>query len=227
MDEKRNQRKWRLSLRSLLVIIGSGLFLCEMLVIVWGVLRRHARVSDQLNIGRSLYMTLRSYAAETANSEQFPLYKVGRGGELLENSNGAFEVLLTRYMDEKRVLFNEESAWCKGGVATNEKTVGPGECEWAYVRGLEVSSNGQWPLLANAFAPGRTTYVADPAEKGGVHRGKRAVVILAGGSAEILETKKKGDESYVPRHDKPGADAFEKDGDWLAGERVKVLFPKE
>ena len=81
-------------------------------------------------------------------------------------------------------------------------------------------------MLANALAPGSTTYVKDPALRGGAYRGVNAVVIWANGSAEVVETKEKGDLYFVPRADKPGANAFEKEAEWLAGENVKVLNPK-
>ena len=93
------------------------------------------------------------------------------------------------------------------------------------MRGLKDSSNSRWPLLANAFAPGSTTYVKDQSKPGGVWKGQNAIVVWAGGSAEIVETKDQGETFFVKRSDKPTANAFDKDQDWLSGEDVEVLFP--
>ncbi len=88
------------------------------------------------------------------------------------------------------------------------------------MRGLKDSSNAQWPILANAFAPGTTHYVKDPTQKGGVWKGMHAIVIWVSGSAEVTETREKGDVYFVKRVDKPAADAFVQDGDWLGSGRI-------
>jgi hypothetical protein len=188
-----------------------------------------SRQMQQLNNGRQIYIALRTYADETGHDGRFPAaHGTGASRELFANSNDALASLLPKYLDDKKAFFNRRSAYCVK-LPENPETKNQllaGECDWAYVRGLGRDTRADWPVLANAFAPGTTTYVPDPGKKGGVYRGENAVVIWAGGSAEVVETKKKGDVYFAKRPDKPDANVFEKDGDWLKGDDVKVLEPK-
>ena len=101
-----------------------------------------------------------------------------------------------------------------------------GANDWCYVRGLSPDSPPRLPLLANAFAPGTTRYVKDQSKPGGVWNGANAIVVWVSGSAEIIETKPDGETFFIPRPDKPSANAFEKDGEWLSGKNVDLLFPE-
>lgn len=190
---------------------------------------RRGRMTQQLNDGRQIYVAMRSYASETSHGGAYPAYKdIDDPNTKVATSNEAFEVLMPRYLDNKQVFANRNSAWCETAVKTaaTAHRVLPGESDWCYVRGLKDSSNSQWPLLANAFAPGTTTYVKDESKPGGVWKGSDAVVIWVGGSAEMVETKAQGETYFIKRPDKPSANAFEKDQDWLAGENIQVLYPQ-
>jgi len=191
--------------------------------------RRSHQGAVQLNNGRQIYLSLRNYAAEMDHEGAFPAYTdpKNRTG-LVMNSNDAFEILVPKYLDDKHPFFNERSAWCKttSKNAANANKIQPGENDWCYVRGLRDRSPARWPLLANAFAPQSTSYVKDRSKPGGVWKGANAIVVWAGGSAEIVETKEANGTFFVGRHDRPMANAFEKDAEWLTGEDVQVLFPK-
>jgi hypothetical protein len=187
-------------------------------------------MANQLSNGRQIYLSMRNYASEMGHEGAFPAYAdtENRTG-LAMNSNQAFEILLPRYMDDKRPFFNKYSAWCittvKSQVTLNINRVQSGESDWCYVRGLRDDSNSHWPLIANAFAPGTTTYVKDQSKPGGVWKGANAIVVYVGGSAAIVETKEIAQDYFVGRSDKPNLDAFQKDADWLVGDEVQLLYP--
>ena len=190
--------------------------------------RFKGRMAGQLCSGRQIYLSLRNYAADIGAGGAFPLYSDRENQKgIATTSNEAFQVLLPRYLDDKRPFFNKSSAWCdrRIGGAGFETKVHSGENDWVYVRGLTENSPSRWPLIANAFAPPTTTYVRDPGKPGGVWKGANAIVVWAGGSAEIVETKPQRDGFIIPRSDKPSANAFEKDGEWLVGFGVEVLSP--
>lgn len=215
------------TLIELLVVISIIAIIAAMAMPAFSNFMLKSRMADQLNNGRQIYLSMRNYASETSHGGSFPAYKdTDDANTLVQNSNEAFEILLPRYLDDKRPFANKNSAWCKTVTKsdTTKYRVQPGENDWVYVRGLKDSSNSQWPLLANAFAPGSTTYVVDQSKPGGVWKGTSAVVIWAGGSAEVVETNK--DSYFVKRSDKPSADAFQKEGDWLSGDDVQVLYPQ-
>ena len=217
------------TLIELLVVISIIAIIAALAMPAFSSFMLKGRMADQLNNGRQVYLGLRNYASEISHGGAFPAYKdPDDASSLVQNSNEAFEILVPRYLDDKKVFTNKNSAWCKTTTKTEATAnkVQPGENDWVYVRGLKDSSNSRWPLLANAFAPGTTTYIKDQSKPGGVWKGANAIVVWAGGSAEQVETKDQGESFFVKRSDKPSANAFEKDSEWLAGEDVQVLYPQ-
>jgi type II secretory pathway pseudopilin PulG len=212
-----------------LVCIGVVIVLFLLLMPVQRGHLLQGRMAENLNNGRQIYLALRNYASDSPHAGMFPMHAGSDATALFTNSNQALGALLPRYLDDKRPFQNKHSAWCRATTISEitANRILPGENDWCYVRGLTENSDKQWPLLANAFAPGTTHYVKDPGQPGGVHKGVNAIVIRAGGSGEIVDTKKTGETFFVKRPDKPAANAFEADGEWLAGENVKVLYPMD
>jgi prepilin-type N-terminal cleavage/methylation domain-containing protein len=218
------------TLIELLVVISIIAIIAAAAMPAFTSIMLKGRMSDQLNNGRQIYLAMRSYASETANGGSFPSYRDPEDANTKVNSsNEAGEILLKgAYLDDKKVFFNKNSAWCKVTTKSEstDKRIQQGECDWAYVRGLRDNSSSRWPILANAFASAQATYNTDPSQKGGVWKGTKAVVIFAGGSAEIVNTKEQGTSYFVGRPDKPSSNAFQKDSEWLNGEDIEVLQPQ-
>lgn len=225
----KTRRHSAFTLIELLVVISIIAILAAFAVPAFAGFMAKARMKDQMNNGRQIYFGLRNYASDSSHGGRFPIYAdPDDASTLVTTSNQAFQILLPRYLDDKRPFFNKTSAWCKLQPKTeeNKNKVLDGECDWVYVRGLADTSPSSWPIIANAFAPGTKTYVEAPGEKGGVWKGISAVVVYAAGSAEVTETKDLGGTFMIKRVDQPSKNAFEKDDVWLAGDDIEVLHPQ-
>jgi hypothetical protein len=218
----------------LLVFIGLGVAVVSFLVVVvppwWRVQASRFQAADHVSGGYMIFKALRAFSDDAGHASRFPAEPISPGRiDRKTASNDVLAQLLPKYLQNKYSFFNIKSAYCPAFLPETEDTkiqLRAGECDWSYVQGLTSASNARWPVLANAFAPDSIGYVDDLAKKGGVFRGLNAVVVYASGSAEIVKTKKHGDRYFVPRDDKPDANAFDQDGDWLKGDDVKVLNPK-
>lgn len=218
------------TLIELLVVVGIIAILAGLATPAFVNMLRTARMTEQMNNGKQILTAMIGYSAEISHGGSLPLYTdPDDPATLINTSNEAFEILLKgNYLDSKAGIFNRSSAWCKK-VANDSSTklkVQTGESDWCYVRGLRDTSSSDWPVLANAFAEGTTTYITNDGKKGGVWKGTRAVVIYRGGNGALVETKAMGDTYFIKRADNPAADAFVPDDDWLNGENIKVLYPK-
>ncbi len=215
------------TLIELLVVISIIAILAALLFPNFGGIIIRTRMTAQATAGKNLFTSMVNYAG----TDDFPIYKDKEDPSTkIADSNDAFEILLKGgYLDDKKILFQNNSAWCKKAVNSEatSKQVLQGENDWCYVTGLNrTSARSSWPILANAFSPGTTSYVSDVGKKGGVWKGTRAVVVYCGGNAEVVETLDKGGNFIVRRPDKVQEDAFVQEGEWLSGENVRVLYPK-
>lgn len=217
------------TLIELLVVISIIAIIAAFAMPAFAGFMARGRMKDQMNNGRQIYLGLRNYASDTSHGGRFPMYKdPDDANTLLQNSNDAFEALMPRYIDDKKVFFNKNSAWCRVQPKSDQTKykVQSGESDWVYVRGLSDTSPSNWPILANAFAPGSNTYTTKPAEKGGVWKGTSAIVVYSGGSAEVAETKEASGGYMIKRPDQPSKNAFQKDDEWLSGDDIEVLYPQ-
>lgn len=193
-----------------------------------GALKR-GRFANSVNNAKQIGLGLRIYAS--ANDGQYPLYKdPDSTATLLGNSNEALELLMPRHVGtDKSIFTNKNSAWCRKlpTSAVDQYRLRAGECDWAYVRGLNDSSDPRLPLLATAFAPGGTTYIKDGSKPGGVWNGELAAVLRVDGSVmSVADLKETGNGFFIKRQDNPSKNMFEKDDGWLDGGNIEVLMPK-
>jgi hypothetical protein len=235
-DEDRRLRPSRVPLSRkqkitvLIVWLGLAGALAAVLFPLVNSARMKGGLAGQLCAGRQIYLSLRNYASEMEAGGRFPAYadrknQVG----LVTTSNQAFELLVPRYLDDKKVFFNKSSAWCDRRVegAGFANRIFPGENDWIYVRGLNDQSHSRFPLLATAVAPETTRYVSDPEKPGGAWKGVNAVVMHSGGSGELVATTPAGDGTFfIPRSDKPAANALEKADDWMNDAGIQLLYPE-
>lgn len=191
-------------------------------------LAQRSQLARQVVNGKNVFTAMVNYAG----TEDYPLYKDKEDpATIICDSSDALEILLRGgYLEDKKRCFNPDSAWCRTlpEDEASRKTVRVGENDWCYVVGLNRSTaRSSWPILSNAFVPGTTYYTSDPAKKGGIWNGVKAIVVYCGGNSEIVETFDRGDGLHIVRRpDKPQQDAFVQEGEWLYGQDVKVLYPR-
>jgi len=228
------------TLIELLVVISIIAILAGIALPVFGEVQVRGAQTKALSNAKQVGLACKLYAQDYNGSFPFYTDPVNRTGEA-NDSNRVLETLMPDYLPDKGVFAIPKSAYCKkrggGGGATKQTQLEAGDNEWAYVRGLDDTSNARFPLLADGFAPGGTTYIADESRPGGVWKGKKAVVIRVDISGNVETT-------YSPRASKGGAgakytvkksddeptkDAFKPDPGadppWLSGPSVKVLNP--
>jgi hypothetical protein len=119
----------------------------------------------------------------------------GRFPEATTNSNEAYRQLFPEYLQEERPFYVYHSAWhdaARGQKPDDDiglppayaNALQPGENHWAYVSGLGAGSDSHLPVIADGFVEGSPgTYTDDPSQKGGVWKGKKAIVVLVSGAA--------------------------------------------
>jgi hypothetical protein len=80
------------------------------------------------------------------------------------------------------------------GSAERAETLRQGECAYLYVSGLSNTSNPDFPLLADAgTATDVTVYTNVQRDKGGIWRGKRAIIVFVDGSGRIMAVDDRAD----------------------------------
>jgi len=129
----------------------------------------------------------------------------GRFPKATTYANDAFRHLFRAYLIEEKLFHVPGSAWhaATGGHGPDNiiglppdwastEALKSGENHWAYVSGLRTTSDSRLPLIADGFVDGSPgTYTDDPSQKGGVWKGRFAIVVLVSGAADRYPLSKK------------------------------------
>ena len=220
------------TLIELLVVISIIAILASIAVPVFGKAQESAGRTKALSNGKQIGLACKLFAQDY--NGLYPLYTdpVKKEGTA-NDANTILATLIPDYCSDEQIFVIAKSEYSKKGADGNTSSgnaLQTGENAWAYVTGLNDTSNSRYPLLANGFTPGGTTYTTDDSQKGGLWRGDYAVVIRCDTSGTIEKTIKRGKSTHVRRDDNPDKNAFEPDpageNPWLTGSDVKVLPPK-
>jgi prepilin-type N-terminal cleavage/methylation domain-containing protein len=223
------------TLIELLVVISIIAILASIAVPVFSQVQERGAQTKALNDAKQVGLACVLFAKDYSGN--FPMYTdIENRTEGSSDSNGILQTLIPDYVPSKVTFVVAKSAYCKGvgRGSTPPDKLGAGENEWAYVKGLNDTSNARFPLLADGFAPGSTHYIADESQPGGVWKGKKAIVVRVDNSASVETLFKRGNganaKGTVRRSDDdPEKNAFEPDASanppWLTGADVKVLNP--
>ena len=215
------------TLIELLVVIAIIAVLASIALPVFSTVQERGAQTKDLSNAKQIGLGLKLYAGD--NDGQFPAVAASA------TANDAFAKLVPQYIPTEKIFYLAKSKWTPAlpdevfgtdaagaPLATN---VAAGENNFAYVNNLTDTSNPNFPLVADGFVaatPG--TYTNDETAKGGVWKGKKAVVVRADISANVEKCN-----SAFKVLGKTGAatdaDIFASSSTWLAATQT-ALNPK-
>ena len=183
-----------MTLLEVIVLIAVVVVLCSLATPHAYISVVKSRESKDLSNARLIHLALFNFASD--HDGEFPSStdqdnrKPNEKARPLTTSNDAFANLIPRYIASEKTFWIEGSAWCNPTKPDENITPGnmlaAGENGFAYVEGLSTTSNGNLPLVADGFKEGQPgVYTSDVKAKGGVWRGKVAVVVRVDGSGAL------------------------------------------
>ncbi len=151
------------------------------------------------------------------------------------NSNQAFANLVPNYLPTEKLFYLAKSRWSPTvpdeNTATAAVRVEASSNNYAYELGLNEVSNPSFPLIADAPTAGGATavYSNDQATRGGVWKGKKAVVIRCDQSGNVESTVAGAAAgTFIVQGPTGGgtpADIFAPSSTWLSAAGNTLLLP--
>ena len=214
-----------LSLLEVLVIIGLVIVLCSIAMPCFNCQGIKAFQTKALSNAKQIGFACRTFAVD--HDGQYPGCAVIDGttstAQISDYSNNAFNQLFPLYLMTIQVFYQSKSAWTPthlpdpdmGKISTANPPLPAGSNEWAYVVGLRDKSDSTFPLIANGFADlKRHAYTGNQSERGGVWKGRQAIVIFRDDSAKVMTCNP---STHAVPGSPNGADLFDTSGQtgWL------------
>ena len=167
------------TLIELLVVISIIAILAGIALPVFGEVKIRGDQTKALSNAKQIGTACKLYAGD--NNGLFPRYTDYPQGvaatpekpSASTASNLILRVLIPDYLPDRGIFTIQKSAYCKSPEpATATDPLPKGTNEWAYVSGLNDTSNSRWPLLASGFAtdgfPSTPKYSTDESKPGGL-----------------------------------------------------------
>jgi len=147
--------------------------------------------TKDLSNAKQIGLGLRLYASD--NNGLYPASDPTTGGTgAATSSNAAFRNIVPQYIPQEKIFYLAKSAWTPKPpdeiTSAVSSVLTSGENNFAYVSGLNDTSNPSWPLIADGFSAVTAnvdTYSTNAQAKGGVWAGKNAIVIRADNSGAV------------------------------------------
>ena len=227
------------TLIELLVVISIIAILAGIALPVFSQVQIKGAQTKALSNAKQIGLALKVYAGD--NNGIFPSYDLDSKTlqpasptpVVVSNSNNAFAQLLPQYLTNESIFWVAKATECAAKpngpdnlidnplVYPPTKTLVAGENHWAYVAGLNDTSNSQFPLIADAFNDAKGhKYSTNENQEGGLWKGTRAIVIRV----DISGTVEKVDPTTLTVLGAPTAggtqtDLFDTSGnakDWMS-----------
>ena len=188
------------TLIELLVVISIIAILASIAAPTYGLAVLTGKITAATGSARQIGLALRLFAQDSDGA--YPSDRDDHGQSIM-TSNDAFRQLIPAYVDNEVIFAVGSSAVGKhadNNIATPSKILERGENHWAYIAGLNTSSNSAWPLVVD-HTDGTGHYTDKETEPGGTWKGTKAIVVRADNSAASVKLLGMGKHRYLPRHD--------------------------
>jgi hypothetical protein len=189
------------SITEVIILIVIPITLISLLPLAISLAQRRDKQIKDLSNARQIAFALKDFAVDHdgafPNKEPAADYTAADDLISANKSNDAFWWLFPTYFTREDIFAGRGSAWSPtppdnrldaAGSAERVETLRQGECAYMYVTGLTEASNPEFPLLADAgTAEDVTVYTNKRKEKGGIWRGKKAIILFVDGSGRIMD----------------------------------------
>jgi prepilin-type N-terminal cleavage/methylation domain-containing protein len=228
------------TLIELLVVISIIAVLASIALPVFTSVQERGFQTKDLSNAKQIGLACKLYAAD--HDGLFP-DKDGQGADpavtpltASDTSNKAFANLVPLYLPSEKLFYLGKSKWST--LVPDEDTSTPAKrCEassnnFAYEWGLTEVSNPSFPLIADAPNTGGAdaVWVTDQATKGGVWKGRKAIVVRCDQSGNVetcLVNVPAGTSTIVgPTGGAANADIFAPSATWLSATGNALLLPQ-
>jgi len=209
------------TLIELLVVMAIIAILVSIALPVFvGILERGQQTKDLSN-AKQIGLGLKLYASD--HDGLFPAQVTPNG------SNPAFVALIPTYIPTEKIFYLAKSAWTPQPpdevFTDSHTTLAAGENNFAYVNNLTDTSNPSYPIIADGFtstaADGNWAYTNDETAKGGVWKGKKAIVVRVDSSGTV-ETCNSDYKVFGKTNVASDADIFQSTATWLSSLQVPL-----
>jgi prepilin-type N-terminal cleavage/methylation domain-containing protein len=190
------------TLIELLVVIAIIAILASIALPAFSSVQERAKQTKDLSNGKQVALSLRQFALD--NNGDFPNKVYGNSGNYAtatvltagSTSNDALRWLLPIYTRSEDIFVVPGSYWSPGANNVLDTTYGgpiaggtlaAGENGYAYVTGLNDTSDPAFPLIADGFSTTLPKYDTIKSAAGGVWGGTKAVVISVDGSGHVMK----------------------------------------
>ena len=226
------------TLIELLVVIAIIAVLASIAVPVFSTVQERGAQTKDLSNAKQLALACKIYAGD--NDGKYP----DKDGTVdppvaltsADTSNKAFALLVPVYLPTEKLFYLGKSAWSPK-VPDENMTLPADRCEastnnFAYELGMTETSNPSFPLIADAPNTGGTSavYKTDQTAKGGVWKGRKAIVVRCdqSGTVETCKVDTTAGTSTVvgPTGGTTQTDIFAANGaTWISATGNSLLLP--
>jgi prepilin-type N-terminal cleavage/methylation domain-containing protein len=193
------------TLIELLVVIAIIAILASIALPVFSSVQERGKQTKDMSNGKQIALGLKQFAVD--HNGVFPNKKpdvvstdYDSGGTVLagtDTSNDAFWWMFPTYLTSEDIFTIGGSTWSPNPpdnildaptATSRAETLKQGECGYEYITALNDTSNPQFPLIMDAgtvTGEGAVTYTNIQSDKGGLWKGKKAIVIFVDGSGQV------------------------------------------
>jgi prepilin-type N-terminal cleavage/methylation domain-containing protein len=168
------------TLIELLVVMAIIAILASIALPVFVNILQRGQQTKDLSNAKQIGLGLKLYAGD--NDGLFP-----NGG--LATANAAYALLIPAYIPGEKIFYLAKSIWTAippDEIITGTDDLKSGENAYAYVGNLTDTSNPSFPIVADGFAAASAgTYTSDETARGGVWKGKQAIVVRVDTSGTV------------------------------------------